>query len=166
MAAPAFRPLLLPLLVLAGCAAEGPFPSLQPRPVEKLSMDEPVREVPVVAADLGLAARTAELLAEARRGQREFEAVLPAARARVRAAGAAASESWIEAQQAVSRLEAARALTVTALAQLDELAIERAARPTNAGQFQALLAAQEAAEELAQSQQAEIARLQAALRPV
>jgi hypothetical protein len=166
---PAFRRLvlLIPALTLAGgCAARGPFPSLAPRPAERLSMDEPVREAVAVAPDPQLAGRLAALLADARRGQAEFETVLPGARGSVGAAGAAGSESWIEAQKAISRLEAARALTVAALAQLDELGVERAALSTNAEQLATLLAAMQSAETLARGQQSELDRLRASLGPV
>ena len=92
--------------------------------------------------------------------------LLPAARARVSGAGAAGSEGWIEAQQAISRLEAARAPTVTALAGLDRLAIERAAGPTNSDQYRILIGADETAAALAEGQQAAIDRLRGALRPL
>lgn len=154
------------LLSLAGCADQGSFPSLAPRPVERLSNDEPVRVAPMVATNPALTARIAELLRNARGGETEFQAALPAARASVSRAEAAESESWIEAQQAISRLEAKRAATVTALAQLDTLSVERARLPIGAGDFEALLAAVETARSLAAGQQAEINRLRGALRPV
>jgi hypothetical protein len=166
---PAFRRLvlLIPALAVAGgCAARGPFPSLAPRPAERLSMDEPVREAAAAAPDPQLAAQIAALLADARRGQAEFETVLPGIRSSVGAAGAAGSESWIEAHKAISRLEAARALSVAALAQLDELGVGRAALPTNAEQLATLLAATQSAETLAAGQQGEIDRLRASLDAV
>ena len=160
------RPALLALLafpLLAGCAQQGDFPSLLPRPVERLSTDEPVRPAPIVAADPALDARISELLAIARKGEADFEAALPATRARAAEAGAAESESWVVAQQALSRLEAARAETVIALGDLDRLALARAAEPTNAEQYQALLAAVETAERIARAQHEEIERLRAGL---
>lgn len=153
------------LLTLPGCASKAPFPSLAPRAVERLSMDEPVRAAPVVARDADLGAVVDSLRAEALRGAREFEAALPAARARAAAAGGAGSESWIEAQQAVSRLEAARKLTLSALAELDRLAIERSTRPTNAAQFAELTAAVETARSAADTQQEQIDGLRARLSP-
>lgn len=164
---PPRSPIALALLVLLlpGCAPKGAFPSLGVRPVEQLSFDEPVREAPVVAVDSELAKRIAELSGQAKRGQSNFDALLPAARSRASAAGGMGSESWIEAQQALSRLEAARTLTVSALAELDRLAIERAATPTNAAQSQELSNALERANSLAQVQQAEVDRLRASLRP-
>ena len=156
-------PLLLCLVFLAGCAQKGDFPSLKPRPVERLSTEEPVRPQPVVAADPALDARVADLLAQARRGDAAFEAELPTTRARVSEAGSSGSETWVVAQQALSRLEAARAPTATALGDLDRLALERAARPTNAAQYRALLDAVETAERIARSQSAVVDRLRAAL---
>lgn len=157
--------LLSPLLLLAtGCADQGAFPSLAPRLVERLSNDEPLRIAPVIAPDPELASRVAELLAQARRGHGEFQAALPAAKAAMSRAGASGTESWIEAQQAISRLEGARAPTVIALAQLDLLSVERARQPTNASDMEALLAAVEAAQTLFVSQQAEIDQLRTRLR--
>ena len=154
------------LALAAGCAPQGSYPSLAPRPGERLSTDEPVRVRPEVAADPALAAEVAELLARARRGEAAFQAALPAARAGVARGGAAGSDSWIEAQQAVSRLEGARAETAAALALLDSLSIERAARPTNTADFQALLSAVDTAQALANAQKAEIDSLRGRLRPV
>jgi hypothetical protein len=159
--------LLIPMLACAaGCVPEGSFPSLAPRAVERLSADEPLRIQAAVPADPALAAQVGLLLARARQGQAEFQAGLPAARAGVARAGAAGSDSWVEAQQAVSRLEGARAETAAALTELDSLSIERAARPTNAADFQALLSALRAAQGLADAQKAETDRLQRQLRPI
>jgi hypothetical protein len=169
MASLSTRPnLLLPALLAlaAGCAPEGSFPSLAPRAVERLSGEEPVRAQPSVPADPALSAEVAEILERARRGQTDFEAALPAARSAVARAGAPGSDAWVEAQQAVSRLEGARAETAAAVTQLDSLSIERAASPTNAADFQALLGAVEIAQSLADAQKAEIDRLQGQLRPI
>lgn len=152
------------LLVAAGCGDQGAFPSLAPRPVERLSNDEPVRIAPVVAPDPVLSGQVAELLAQARRGHAAFRDALPAASAAVGRADASGSESWIEAQQAISLLESVRGPTVTALAQLDLLSVERARRPVNAGDREALLAAVEAAQALFREQQAEIDQLKVRLR--
>jgi hypothetical protein len=148
--------LLPPLLFGTACAPQEGFPSLAPRAVENLSMEEPVREILVVATDPALGSRIVELEAAAARGEAEFAAILPQARANSAGAGAAGSESWIEAQQAISRLEAARAQTVSALADLDRLAIERATLPTNIEQFERLRTAIERTTALALGQQAEI----------
>lgn len=167
MAATAFRasfPLGIAALLLGGCAAQGDFPSLAPRAVESINYDEePVREVPAVAPDPALAAQIAALLEQARQGQSAFEAALPAARASVGSAGAAASESWIAAQMAISRLESARGPTALALAELDQLALAHANRPINEGDFERLMAVVESVRAFAVAQKAEIERLRAAL---
>lgn len=157
-------PAILTLALVAGCAQPGDFPSLKPRPVEQLTTDEPVRTAPAVAADPALDARIAELLAQARRGEADFEAALPTARRRVAAAGAAESEGWVVAQQALSRLEAARAETVIALGDLDRLALAQAGQPANSAQYQALLQAVDTVAAMARDQHAEVERLRAALR--
>lgn len=160
--------LLIPMTALAllgGCADRGRFPSLAPRAAERLSTQEPVRTAPFVAADPDLQERVAALVGQARRGQDAFQTALPAARSSAGRAGAAASESWIEAQQALSRLEAARAMTVTALAELDRLMATRAAVPTNADQFVELRTATETVASLTETQQVEIDRLRRLLRP-
>ena len=146
--------------LVSGCATEGPFPSLAPREVERnVSLEEPVRTPLVVAAEPGLRSRAAELLALARKGERDFDAAYgPAARAAGRA-GAAGSESWTVAQEAISRVEAARAETIQALADLDALVVARANQPTNAEDFETLTAAFEQAQRIAQGQQARLERL-------
>ena len=146
--------------LLAGCVAEGPFPSLAPRAVERADPTaEPVRTAPAVPSDIALRARLSELIALARQGERDFDAAYGRAQAAAGAAGARGSESWIDAQEAISRLEAARAETTRALAELDGLAIERSDQPTNAGDHAALLAAIEQAEAIAAGQQGRIDRL-------
>lgn len=156
------RALLLPLalLTIAGCAPKGAFPSLAPRPVEKLGMDEPLRVAAPVAEDPALIKRVAELLATARRGQRDFEASLPAARSGGAPMG---SEAWVQAQQALSALEASRTPTLTALADLDALRAERASLPTSPADYQALLEAVEAVTILARTQQQQVDSLRESL---
>ena len=146
-------------LLLAGCVSPGPFPSLAPREGEELAIEEPVREAPVIADDPALRARIGELIAEVRAGLDAFNrAYDEAARAAARA-GAEGSDSWIEAQQEISRLEAARLGTARARADLDALALARAGRPLSADDQRALDTATELAEEIAAGQQARIDRL-------
>lgn len=154
------HPLLLALPLLASaCASNGDFPSLAPRAVERLPLEEPVRVDPAVAPDPALRARMAALLAEARRGDGLFETALARALPRVRAAGPAQSDSWVQAQEAISRVEAARATTIAALADLDRLLVERAAIPTSREDQAALQAAHDAAEQLAADQHRRIQEL-------
>jgi hypothetical protein len=126
-----FPPLAAAAALLAGCAAEGPFPSLAPRAVERqLANEQPPAPPPIIPSDPATAGRIRDLVAAAREGDGAFRSALAAARPAVGGAGAAGSESWVAAQQAVSRAQAARAPTVNALADLDSLAVRlAAARP-------------------------------------
>jgi hypothetical protein len=157
--------LLLAALGAAACRPNGEFPSLEPRAIEKEDpLEEPVRTPALVAAEPALRERAAELVAQARQGQREFEAALGSAVAAARTAGAPGSESWVVAQQQVSRAEAARAPTSSALAELDRLATERARIPTNEGDFAAIRAALDEAQRLAAGQQQRMDGLRASIR--
>lgn len=119
--------ILVALIAASGCAAPGPYPSLAPRPAEKAYADDSEERKPIPRPDdPALAGAIDGLLAEAEAGAAEFDSAFPAAQAAASAAGAAGSDAWIEAQQALSRLEAARARTTAAQADLDRLAVERA----------------------------------------
>ena len=157
-----FTPLLLGLL-LAGCASGGTFPSLAPRPVEQLSMEEPIRVDPPVAADPAFRDRVSGLLGRARAGDAAFERAFARAASLAGAAGAANSDSWIQAQEALSRAEVARTETTAALADLDRLAVERADVPTNDSDHQALIEAHQAAQALANDQHRRLENLRARL---
>ena len=160
-----FRPVpaILALLGASACAPEGPYPSLAPRPIEKAMADS--EEQPVAAVppdDSGLPARIEPLAAQARRGESEYQAALPEAREAISKAGPSGSDSWILAQQALSRLEAARATIVGAVTELDALALaESGARPLSPADKERLDAATRDAQAMAERQQAEIAKLQA-----
>ena len=153
--------ILVPLLVAAGCAAPGPYPSLAPRPAEKAYAEDAEERKPTPQPDdPALAGEIDRLLAEARAGGAAFEAALPAAEAAAGAAGAAGSDSWIEAQQALSRLETARARTTAAQADLDRLAVERTAAGTlGPGDSERLRRATEAIQALADAQADRLQRL-------
>src|SRR3954470_24572059 len=128
-------PILAALLAagLAGWGSQGPFPSLAPRPAEREDWtEEPVHAAPVVADDAALRRRIAALLGQAREGGRAFEADLPATERAVAHPGPAESDSWVEAQQAISRLEASRGRTTDAAAELHQLRLARGAAPTSA----------------------------------
>jgi hypothetical protein len=132
-------------LALTACAATtSPEPSLGRRAGEAIDPRLPLAaEAPLGPVDPALAARLAELVAEGRDGGRKFDAAEGPARALANAAGAKESESWIAAQQSLSGLEAARAQSVRALADVDALT---AARITATGGIaRADLAAVEAA---------------------
>ncbi len=151
------------LIALSACAPEGPYPSLAPRPIEKAMADNEELPVPTEAPDdAGLPARIEALTAQARRGEADYQAALPEARSAAASAGASGSDSWIMAQQSLSRLEAARATTAAALADLDALALaENSARPLSAADRKRLEAATREAQALAERQRAEIVKLQA-----
>ena len=149
----------------AGCSPEGEFPSLAVRPIESQDpLEEPVRTPPVVAAEPALRGRAAALLDQAQAGDRAFAAALGPARTAARGAGAPGSESWVVAQQAISRAEAARAATTTALGELDELIVARAAVPTDAEDFAAIRRALAEVERLVRAQQQRLDALTAAVK--
>ena len=163
-------------ILVSGCAGQGEFPSLAPRAVERelsgaavppcaTDPQQPALAAPPPPAPLPddprLRARITELAARARSGEREFNAALPAARAKVAQAGQAGSDPWIDAQIAVSRLEAARSATSTALAELDALATARAQDPnTNAADRERVVEAAEDVRRLAADQRSALEDLQ------
>ena len=151
-------------LFASACTPDGSFPSLEPRAIEtEDALEEPARVPASVAPDSALRARTADLVARARAGEAEFDAAYARAAAAVRAAGAEGSESWIEAQQALSRAEAARAPVTSALAELDRLSLDRAGVPTAEADLAALRRAFEEAGRIAAGQQERLDRLRAAI---
>jgi hypothetical protein len=163
------RPLPLPIalaaaLALAGCVSPGPFPSLAPRPEENIvSTAEPVRPEPQVADDAALRTRLGGLVAQSLEGLTAFDAAYPAADHATAAAGPVGSDSWSAAQQALSRLEAARSRTTNARAELDRIALERASTPTSAGDLALLERAIAESERIAFNQQVRLDDLKARL---
>ena len=114
---------LLACTALAACAQPGgPYPSLQPRAAERidprLPVERPINDRPVTPA---LAARLAELVAEARGSEAAFDSAIAAAEALAGSAGPPRSESWIAAQEALSAAIAARAPVAQALGDIDAL---------------------------------------------
>jgi hypothetical protein len=149
---------------LAGCVPGEGFPSLAPRPAERnLSTEEPVHPAVEVPGDPALRARVAELERQAAEGNRAFDAAYGATEAAVAAAGPAGSDSWVAAEQALSRLEMTRGPTTRALAELDQLAIDRAETPTNAEDFALINAALASVDLVAAGQQQRWDRLHARL---
>ena len=158
------KPLALSfVLLLGGCVSQGPFPSLAPREGEQLAIEEPVREAVEVPSDSGLRLRVLELRQQAARGDRAFDAALRPAEAAVGSAGAPGSDRWIEAQQAISRLESARAETTLALAQLDRLRAGRTDLPTSRDDMEAIDGMFALVEGIAAVQQDKIDRLRATI---
>ncbi|MDQ8754614.1 hypothetical protein RCO27_00065 [Sphingosinicella sp. LHD-64] len=153
-------PLAGSALVLGGCVSQGTYPSLAPRPGEReISIAEPVRPSADVPGDAALRQRVAALQAQAAAGQRAFEGAYGAAAAAVNRAGAPESESWIVAQEALSRLEAARGATPEALAALDRLQTDRTDQPTSTDDFALIGAAIAETTRLAEAQEVRIAGL-------
>jgi len=154
------RRLALPFaLLLAGCVSQGPFPSLAPREGEQLAIEEPVREAVEVADDEGVRALLTARLAEAQLGARAFDGLYAEAERIVARAGPEGSDSWIEAQQAISRLTVARMRTAETLAGLSSISLERAQQPTSEADQRAIEAALAEVERIAINQQGRIDRL-------
>jgi hypothetical protein len=155
------------LFWLAGCAAGGGFPSLAPRPIEReLAVERPTTPAPETATDPALGARVAALVRQARAGDSAFEAALAGARSAAAGAGSEGSDGWIAAQAAVSRVEAARAEVVTALAELDRIGLDRARQPTNAGDWAMVNSALADVQAIADRQHEQLEQLRASLGPV
>jgi hypothetical protein len=154
-------------LLAAGCAADGPYPSLAQRPAEKAYAEErdaPDPAPPPLADDPALAPRIAAAVAEGEAGRAAFDAAYEAAAPLVGRAGARGSDGWIEAQQALSRVTAAQAQTTKALADLDQLtAVRAAAGPVSAADLARLKAGTARVQAIADAQSERLARLGARL---
>lgn len=145
---------------LAGCVSRGPFPSLALRPAEQEDWtEEPVHAAPAVADDAAVRTRIAALLAEAREGARAFEADLTASERATAHPGPEGSDSWIEAQQAISRLQASRGKTDDAATELHRLRLARSGQPTSAADLAALDAAIQEVGAIAERQQRQMDRV-------
>jgi len=122
----AFLPAALAIVACLGaCMEAGDYPSLKPRAFEKAGRDGPDLPSPPPAAPANpqIVAKIAAFMAQAEQGQSAFAAELSAARPVIGQAGVPDSESWIMAHQRLSGLDASRAATVVALADLDALTI-------------------------------------------
>jgi hypothetical protein len=129
----------VPLALLAAACAGGggDYPSLAVREAERIyASGDPIKPAPVIADRPGIAARIGALLAAGRDNQSAFEAALATAQQLAGRAGGPGSDSWVAAQQAVSRAEAARASIASARADLDAFAaVEAAAGPVSDADF-------------------------------
>jgi hypothetical protein len=152
----------------AGCAADGPYPSLAQRPAERAYAEErdaPDPPPPYYPDDPTLAAKLQPLVDQAEAGRGAFDAAYSAAAPLVAKAGASGSDSWIVAQQAVSRVTAAQAQTTRALADLDQLAVAQAAAgPLSETDAERLRQATSRLQGLADAQAERLAGLEASLR--
>jgi len=114
--------------VHAEAAQRGSYPSLAKRPVETRDRSVPA-PAPVVpaAADAALVAQVDTLARQAGTADAAFQSQLGPGRTAVASAGAAApaSELWVNAQLAISRLDSVRYDSVSALAGLDTLYVDK-----------------------------------------
>ncbi len=115
--------LILLLLGMAGCAARDVnAPSLAPRPAEAIDPRVPVPEPELpTQADPKLLERLQALVAQAESGDEAFGAAIAEARRLASSAGPSETESWVVAQQALSKAIAARAPVTQAVGEIDAL---------------------------------------------
>jgi hypothetical protein len=111
------------LSMAVGCAAKGDYPSLAPRPFEWATQTPsvaPPTRLPATT-DAALVQRVGNLVEKARAGVGAFNSALSLARPIVAASdGVRASERWIAAQMALSRVERTREPIESALAEIDD----------------------------------------------
>ncbi len=158
-------PLLVLALTLCGCV-EHNFPSLLPRAGEQLDFREPpAPPPPAVTADPALDARIATARTTLDEAVARFAtAATRAEQLATAASGApAGSDKWLDAQTALADLDAARARQVDVLAELEQLASDRA--QALVPPYPALDQAVEAAQKVADDSTARIATIQRRLAP-
>jgi len=115
-------PITLLVFALAGCASSAAPPSLLPRAAEAIDPRVPVmRPMNDRPVDPALARRLAELVGQARSGDAAFRPAAAEAARLADAAGREHDDSWVAAQEALSRAVAARAPTARALGDIDAL---------------------------------------------
>jgi hypothetical protein len=126
-AAPA---LLLPLLLAACAGSQGEYPSLERRPMERItatySPAAPATPEPLPAPPAAVTDQLGGLVAKARSADTKFREKEGRARSLVNAAAGTSigTDSWSTATVAVSELEAARGEAMVALTDLDLLFTE------------------------------------------
>ena len=108
---------------LSGCSAPGgPYPSLQPRAAESIDPRIPInRPMNDRTVNPTLAGRLAELVAQARTGNADFETAAANAERLAGSSGAPQTEGWIAAQEALTAAIAARGPTTAALSDIDAI---------------------------------------------
>jgi hypothetical protein len=127
------RPSILAALVLSaalgGCAVDNPnLPSLAPRAAERIDPRLPIpNPADTSTPDAALGATLRRLVSAGQGGSTAFDRVMAEAERLAAGAGPARSESWIEAQEALSAAVAARYPVTRALAEIDSLAADRVA---------------------------------------
>ena len=115
-------PFILIAAVGACSTPGGPYPSLAPRAGEALDprvpVERPINDRPVTPA---LAARLAELVGQANRGQSDFAPLAARAEQLASSAGGPQSDGWVAAQETLSAAIAARGPTARALGDVDAI---------------------------------------------
>lgn len=155
----------LPLVLLAGCAAKGEFPSLAPRPIELGTVSAPAAAQPLTASDPARVARFDAAVSKAESGTAAFAAALAKARRAVSASdGKRGSERWIAGQMAVSQLERTTAPAQSAMAELDQEKRQMVLAPRSLDE-DALNRAVARVENINANQQAQVRALLNALNP-
>jgi hypothetical protein len=122
---------LLTMFALTGCSTAVDHPSLAPRAIEHFTVAEPTPpQLPPAALpeDASRQERVAALAAQAKAGDERFRAALAQAETTVATASGAApaSENWVQAQQAVSRVEVLQDPVARSLVELDAIQITAA----------------------------------------
>lgn len=119
--------IVLAIATAAGCSPTPTVePSLAPRAAESVDPRVPILDpVPSGTVDAALAERLRTLVGSARSGVPQFNAMEAEASRLAAAAGPAASEGWIAAQQSLSRLVEQYGITTAAAADIDALAANR-----------------------------------------
>ena len=118
----------LPVAVVAlstACARPdiGPEPSLAPRAAEAIDPRVAIpSEVPISSVDAALASKLASLVGQAHAAGPRFNTLRQEADRLSIAAGPPTSESWIAAQQSLSRLIEQQGVTTRMAAEIDEIA--------------------------------------------
>ena len=159
-------PLLLPLFLTACATAPTAEPSLAPRGAEAIDPRVPIPAEPVAGpVTPELTRQLDELIAQVRQADAAFQAAAQTTERLVAAAGPAQGEAWIEAQQSLSALVAARGPVTKALADIDALAAARvvASGGILPGDLAAIQAASAEAGATGEREAATIDRLQAQL---
>ena len=158
----------LALLALTACMDKGEYPSLRPRPFERLGGAgipiPPPPAAPLARAEIVTA--VGSFVAKAEAGQRAFAGKLASTQSVVAQAGAVDSDSWISAQEALSALDVSREPTVTAMANIDALnrgGTGRAGLTYGDNDFAAIRNAGERVNALLEAQQRELDTLEAGL---
>lgn len=109
---------------LAACSSAGTYPSLAYRPVERampVAPDPSATVAPLPPPSADLMTRIEGILTTAGQADSAFAAKRPAAERAVSSAGSKGSDSWLNAQVAVSTLQASRDPAIAALAELDTM---------------------------------------------